>query len=193
MASFIGTKEDFNRYIGPFLRNLVQQITRKYKNEVGCCQHCGSNESLEAAHIHGRERGSIIDSILSNYTIDNTITLNLTDFEKDFKSEHKIIDSTIIILCKPCHNNYDSKIPRIKPSMKSISFRDKVIALWKKNGSKKWGYERTLKACIDADQFFKSKNKNPAKKFREKLESNDEVYLRQWVMGCHFVWLNPRA
>ena len=108
MASFIGTKQDFKRYIGPFLRNLVQQITRKYKNEIGRCQHCGSIDQLESAHIHGRGRGTIIDNILSNYTTNDTITLNLTEFEKQFKNEHTIIDETIIILCKTCHGKYDA-------------------------------------------------------------------------------------
>ena len=39
MGTFAGTKEDFKRYIGPFLRNLVQQITKKHKRNVGICQH----------------------------------------------------------------------------------------------------------------------------------------------------------
>lgn len=108
MASFIGTKEEFKRYIGPMLRNLVQQITRKYKTEIGSCQHCGTTDTLEAAHIHGRGRGTIIDNIIDEYTTNNTITINLTDFEKLFRDEHQNISETIIILCKACHSKYDA-------------------------------------------------------------------------------------
>ena len=67
MASFVGTKVEFKRYVGPMLRNLVQQLTRKHKLKVGRCEHCGTTEMLEAAHVHGKDRGTIIDKILNNY------------------------------------------------------------------------------------------------------------------------------
>lgn len=60
MASFVGTKEEFKRYVGPMLRNLVQQLTKKHKMEIGKCEHCGTVENLEAAHKHGKDRGSLI-------------------------------------------------------------------------------------------------------------------------------------
>src|SRR3989304_4930159 len=100
MASFVGTKEEFKRYVGPMLRNLVQQLTKKHKMEIGKCEHCGTSKNLEAAHKHGKDRGSLIDSILNNYTNNNVVTIDLANFEQHFRNEHKTIDDTILILCK---------------------------------------------------------------------------------------------
>ena len=110
MASFIGTKEEFKRYIGPMLRNLVQQLTKKHKIEVGRCEHCGISENLEAAHKHGKDRCSLIDTILNNHTNNNIVTIDLSSFEQCFRDEHKKIDDTILILCKACHSAYDSSL-----------------------------------------------------------------------------------
>ena len=111
MASFVGTKEEFKRYVGPMLRNLVQQLTRKHKMEVGQCEHCGTTEMLEAAHIHGKDRGALIDKILNDYTNNNVVTIDLANFEQHFRKEHRIIDETILILCRSCHSKYDSQPP----------------------------------------------------------------------------------
>lgn len=129
MASFVGTKEEFKRYVGPMLRNLVQQLTRKHKLEVGQCEHCGTTETLEAAHIHGKDRGTIIDKILNNYTNNNVVTIDLGNFEQHFRKEHKIIDETILILCKSCHTKYDSQhiieAPQTTQSKKSSTQKSK--------------------------------------------------------------------
>lgn len=109
MASFEGTIEEFRRYVGPRLRNLVQQISRKHKNEVGACEHCGATKNLESAHVNGRDRNQIIDSILDDFTINNIITVDLSQFEDLFKTEHKPIEKSILILCKSCHRRYDKK------------------------------------------------------------------------------------
>lgn len=111
MASFVGTTEEFKRYIGPMLRNLVQQLTKKHKFEVGKCEHCSTSETLEAAHVHGKDRGTIIDKILNNYTNKDVVTIDLANFEQHFRNEHKIIDETILILCRSCHSKYDSAQP----------------------------------------------------------------------------------
>jgi 5-methylcytosine-specific restriction endonuclease McrA len=118
MASFVGTKEEFKRYIGPMLRNLVQQLTRKYKSEVGKCEHCGSVESLEAAHVHGKDRNALIDNILDDYTYENIITIDLSQFEQHFRKGHRLIDETILILCRKCHSKYDSQSPIDSPRKK---------------------------------------------------------------------------
>ena len=115
MASFVGTKEEFKRYIGPMLRNLVQQLTKKRKKEVGRCEHCQTTENLEAAHIHGKDRGALIDKILNKYTTNSMVTIDLADFEQHFRNEHHEIDKTILILCRTCHKNYDTQTPPENP------------------------------------------------------------------------------
>jgi len=108
MASFIGTNKEFRRYIGPMLRNLVQQITRKYRSTISACQHCGGEMQLQSAHVHGRNRNEIIDHILAKFTYNNVVTVDLIIFEKHFKDEHIPLEKTILILCRKCHMKYDS-------------------------------------------------------------------------------------
>lgn len=45
MASFIGTFEEFIKYINPRVKNVVNSISRAYKQEVGRCEHCNSVEA----------------------------------------------------------------------------------------------------------------------------------------------------
>lgn len=69
MAVFVGTIEEFNRYIGPRVRNVVNIITKGYKKDVGKCEHCPSADDLESAHITGKERPVIIIAdILKDHT-----------------------------------------------------------------------------------------------------------------------------
>lgn len=114
MAEFIGTKTEFYRYIGPILRNLVQQVTKKYRKEIGCCQHCNCKDNLEAAHIHGKERKIIIEKLLTDYKVDDTFKVDLQEFEYKFRNEHEIVEGIVIILCKKCHAEYDSQKDIIK-------------------------------------------------------------------------------
>jgi hypothetical protein len=73
-----------------------------------------------------------------------------------------------------------------------MNFKSKVIELWKESGSPKWSFDDTLAACVETNKFFKTNNKNPAKAFRKAIDENNATYVRQWIMGCHFEWLNPR-
>jgi hypothetical protein len=111
MASFVGKNKEFRRYIGPRLRNLVQQFTKSHKAKVSACEHCGSKENLESAHVHGRDRNEIIDLILKDYTNNGVATLDIEKFEDRFKDEHFPLERSILILCQPCHKNYDNSVP----------------------------------------------------------------------------------
>ena len=119
MASFVGTNKEFRRYIGPRLRNLVQQFTKNHKAEISACEHCGLKENLESAHVHGRDRNEIIDLVLSEYTYNGVATLDISKFEQRFKEEHLPLEKSILILCRSCHKKYDSKAP--KESTESVS------------------------------------------------------------------------
>lgn len=111
MATFTGTIKELRRYIGPRLRNLVQQFTKTLKANVAACQHCGcgNSENLESAHVSGRDRNQIIDIVASEYTSAEIITVELSEFEERFKAEHKPIEKSILILCRTCHRKYDAK------------------------------------------------------------------------------------
>lgn len=107
MAYFIGTEKDFKRYIGPILRNLVQQITKDYRRQIGKCQLCGTTHDLEAAHVHGKDRNTIISNLLEGYKAGSEYIVNLSEFEKQFRSHHAQVEESILILCKQCHYEYD--------------------------------------------------------------------------------------
>lgn len=111
MATFRGSTPEFRRFIGPHLRNVVNQITRTHKRTIGSCEHCGSGGELHAAHVRGKTRLEIIDSILRHLTHSNSpaIEIELDAFEKLFKYEHSPVEKAILVLCQPCHRKYDSK------------------------------------------------------------------------------------
>lgn len=110
MAKFIGTNAEFRRYIGPRLRNLVQQITRKHRDSIGSCEHCGATSELESAHVRGRDRNEIIDLVLAAHTSEGVAEVELNAFEEAFKAEHDPLERSILILCRSCHRIYDSPI-----------------------------------------------------------------------------------
>ena len=108
MSVFTGTNQEFKRYIGPCLRNLVQTITKKHKATVAACEHCGVGEDLESAHIQGRDRNQIIDLLLAATSSEHVVTVDLKQFETHFRREHDPVEKAILILCRKCHAKYDS-------------------------------------------------------------------------------------
>ncbi len=122
MAIFVGTNKEFRRYVGPRLRNQVQQLAKAYKAETAACQQCGSTNALESAHVKGRDRNQIIDQILADNSSKNVVTVMLDWFEEKFREAHDPIDETILILCRSCHTNYDSA-----PSIAKQSIPEPVI------------------------------------------------------------------
>lgn len=116
MPAFTGTNQEFKRYIGPRMRNLVQMIAKKHKATVAACGHCGVGEDLEAAHIQGRDRNQIIDLLLATSSSAHVVTVDLEKFETSFRREHDPVEKAILILCRQCHAKYDSGNQRISSS-----------------------------------------------------------------------------
>ena len=73
-----------------------------------------------------------------------------------------------------------------------MSFKNEVTKRWKADGTQKWGYEVTKAMCLATNRDLEISGVNPAPKFREAITKNDEDYIKEWIMGCHFEWLNPR-
>ncbi|NVK43182.1 MAG: hypothetical protein HWE39_18205 [Oceanospirillaceae bacterium] len=109
MASFVGTLDEFIKYINPRVKNVINGLSRAYKAEVGQCEHCGSVDAiLEAAHVTGRERPVIIEEVLSDFINGEVITVDLDVFESRLITAHEPIDKIIKALCRPCHIQYDN-------------------------------------------------------------------------------------
>ncbi len=115
MAEMTCTIEEFHKFIGPRIRNSIQSLTKRKKKELGyICQMCDKKRELEAAHIRGRDRKSVIESVLMEYLIDGDdkrIRVDLDEVEGRIMSDHKPIDRYFKFLCATCHVEYDS-IPR---------------------------------------------------------------------------------
>jgi hypothetical protein len=113
LATFKGTNSEFKRYIGPRFRNVVNMITKKQRAVVGACEHCGSGDNLQSAHVHGRDRIQIIDLLLGTIVKGDAVEVDLRQFEEAFKSEHEPFEKAILVLCAACHRKYDS--PTLRP------------------------------------------------------------------------------
>ena len=62
---FKGDLKSFNDFIGPRLRNIIPSLTRKYKREIGKCEHYEiTNKEFDAAHKHDFNRKKIIEKIM---------------------------------------------------------------------------------------------------------------------------------
>ncbi len=75
---------------------------------------------------------------------------------------------------------------------RATTLRGLVIQMSREAGRPNWNYAETKSACLKANDEFKDRNRNPAKRFREEVEKGDQTYIEQWIYGCHFEWLNPR-
>lgn len=107
---FEGCFEDFKRYVGPMLRNVIQNFTRaERKKENGICEYCHMPAVLDSAHRRGEERPDIIRKILKNYfeIKEDWYRVPLSEFEEYFKLAHLPIRDHIFFLCKNCHDKYD--------------------------------------------------------------------------------------
>jgi hypothetical protein len=115
-SKFIGTENEFKRYVGGYLRNSVQKtISPKFKKEKGKCEDCTSTEKLEAAHIHGRGRQELMKEVLDEFKRkDGLYEVDLHIFADKFYEKHFIDGGVFRILCKPCHEIYDAPLKKKK-------------------------------------------------------------------------------
>ena len=79
---------------------------------------------------------------------------------------------------------FDMKVDR--------KLRGRVIAEWETAEKPNWGKKETIGMCLLVDAELKADKLNPSPKFRKAVELNNLKYVRTWVLGCHFSWLNPR-
>ncbi|MFZ2072412.1 MAG: hypothetical protein WA101_00635 [Minisyncoccia bacterium] len=113
MVKITCTTEEYNKFIGPRIRNVIQVMTKKRKKELDHkCQKCGNKRELEAAHIIGSERKTIIEKVLKKYRNNpkNELVINnLKKVEEEIILKHKPIDKYFKFLCSSCHKKYDKK------------------------------------------------------------------------------------
>lgn len=112
MSQFIGTKEDFFKYVGVYCRNKVNAITRVERQRLNkTCQYCNKTDvELESAHIYGKDRKYIIEDVLEkNFRYKDYIyIIDLDKFENLYVAAHEPIEEHFHFLCKECHRKYDN-------------------------------------------------------------------------------------
>lgn len=110
MAIFQGSVQEFHHFFGPKIRNAINNLTRKYRNEKnGVCEFCGKTAELQSAHVHGRNRRMIIEMVLKHHTdSEGNIVCSLGDVEAEIIKAHEPIEETFKFICHPCHVEYDS-------------------------------------------------------------------------------------
>ena len=109
-AKFIGSFDEFKRYVGPKCRNEVNIFCKSEREaRQGICEYCGQKHVLQSAHI--KERPIIIRDILDNYYKigADLYEVNLEDFFIRFKNAHLPIEDHIFFLCKVCHDKLDKE------------------------------------------------------------------------------------
>lgn len=181
---FIGSKKDFKKFLSGYNRNLVQKLSKKHKDKIGRCENCGIvGKQLDSAHIHGKERTKIIESILVKFeTSDNNVDVDLIFFEKLFIETHNPIEEVIKILCVECHRKYDRVNKKEKifrrdknPNTKNIYNKKNIINV----------IENHLDCKVDLDNFNFS-NINKSGLFT--VEPKNNCHLTDW----HLCLINKR-
>ena len=109
---FVGTQDEFNKFLGPFVRNLIQNKTRVYKKSLnhtcqGCCK---TARELQAAHVRGTDRITMINAILDRHIDKKTgkVSCNIGDVMTMIMDSHHPITDSFKFLCEPCHKLYDA-------------------------------------------------------------------------------------
>jgi hypothetical protein len=96
MARFEGTIQEYHNFIGPRIRNKVNNLTvSARKKKYGICEHCGQEKELQSAHVHGNELRVIIENVLSRYQQDGLISCDLAEVEKKILQAHQPIDEKL--------------------------------------------------------------------------------------------------
>ena len=109
-AKFVGSFDEFKRYVGPKCRNEVNIFCKSEREKhQGICEYCGQKHTLQSAHI--KERPVIIKEILDkHYEIGADLyEVDLENFFIQFKNAHMPIPEHIFFLCKKCHDELDNE------------------------------------------------------------------------------------
>ena len=138
MAQFEGTIQEFHHFLGPRLRNSINNFTRKYRNQKHrICENCGKEKELHSAHVHGQERRTIIEKVLSSYVETEIVRCDIEVVEKQILVAHLPIETCFKFLCHTCHVAYDSnnnqsirKNPILKDSSGEKYSKLSRIKLW---------------------------------------------------------------
>jgi|WetSurMetagenome_2_1015567.scaffolds.fasta_scaffold98149_1 hypothetical protein len=111
MATFEGTIQEVHDFLGPRIRNKVNNLTRNTRlARQGICEHCGERKELQSAHTHGHDRRMLIEKVLREYKVNDKVRFDVIEVERRILEVHQPIEETFVFLCQSCHAVYDSAI-----------------------------------------------------------------------------------
>lgn len=111
---FIGSFKNFIAYVGGFTKNKIATLTKACKKKLSYqCEYCGKIvKQLDAAHIEGSDRQTIILDILNKYYQDpnnnDNYIVDLEEFGEKYVDAHLPLRDHFYFLCKSCHKLYDA-------------------------------------------------------------------------------------
>lgn len=110
MAIFEGSIQEFHHYVGPRIQNAVNSFARTARTaRNGVCEDCGkSGLELDLAHVHGRDRRTIIEAVLMRYETNGVVRCDVASIEKEILAGHGDVKEAFRFLCKKCHAEYDN-------------------------------------------------------------------------------------
>jgi hypothetical protein len=130
MARFIGTVDDYEKYIGPRIRNIVNTLTKGERDKrQGICEFCKEKSELQSAHRHGKERKTLIFEALKKYNNGSYIDVDIEKCENEILELHNPINEVFYFLCMECHRKYDNnnKIFPIKTEIENKKEHKTII------------------------------------------------------------------
>lgn len=109
MARFIGTVQDYHHFVGPRIRNVINQAAAPARKSLnGICEHCGESHELQSAHVHGRDRRTLIEAVLAQCARpDGYVEIDVDEVERQIIDAHLPIEETFKFICASCHRKYD--------------------------------------------------------------------------------------
>jgi hypothetical protein len=109
MARFIGSIYDYEKFLGPRIRNIINTLAKNERDSRnGICEFCGKETELQSAHKHGKGCKEIIWHVLEQYRNAPYIDVYIEKCETEILLLHKPINEFFHFLCVDCHRKYDS-------------------------------------------------------------------------------------
>lgn len=163
MAFFEGTIQEFHKFIGPRIRNQINTKTKRIRdNRKGICEFCGNKSELDSAHIHGKDRRSIIEDVLASYNLDGLVKIELSEIENMIIDKHYPIEQTFKFLCKSCHRKYDEPHKQ-KKTKKNVLLVQSDTAFSKLDRIKLWAKKPTQNNSKIISAYLILSNKDSVK------------------------------
>jgi hypothetical protein len=175
MATFEGTIQEFHEYLGPRIRNKINNLTRRHRIlRRGVCEECGKLKELHSAHIHGRERRGIIEEVLSEYITNGLVRFEIGEIEGKILQEHLPLEENFKYLCHNCHVQYDQQQKKEKISDRTqLRSKYKNINIGQNNRSEQFIYLHRIRLWATRPGQYNHK----IIKAYISLERNGPVYL----------------